>query len=164
MTTFRLIPTEKSKREARRFVELAEELARPPAEAIRPIQDAIRASFAANFARESGDDQKWPALALRTIRERIRLGYPGDHPILVRSGEYRRSFLEADDPAHFSRSDTAGGVWQIEEGSTDKRAGTLEYGRGPVPPRPVTLPGRSGEDRIDTVIRDLFDRWFEEDQ
>jgi len=160
----RFIPTERSKREARRFVELAEELGNPGADATRPIQDVIRATFAANFARESGNDQKWPALALRTIRERIRLGYPGDHPILVRSGDYRRSFIEGDDPNHYSRIETAGGTWQIEEGSTDKRAGTLEFGRGPVPPRPVTLPGRSGEERIATVINDLFARWFEEDQ
>ena len=159
----RLIPTERSRQEAREFVSLAEELANPGADAIRPIQDAIRATFAANFANERGDDRSWAPLALRTIKERIRLGYGGAHPILIRSGEYRRSFVEADDPQHVSQSEIAGGKWRIEEGSSDKRAGTLEFGSDNVPPRPVTLPGRAGEERIADVIEYLFDRWFEEE-
>lgn len=159
-----LLPTEASRRNLDRFLDLADALSAPTREDMQPIQEVIRVNFAANFASESGDDARWAPLALRTIRERISLGYPGNHPILIRSGEYRRSFVEGDHPRHFSRAEAAGGRWLIEEGSTDKRAGTLEFGYGPVPPRPVTLPGKRGEQRIETVIDLVFGEWFEEAQ
>ena len=160
----RLRPTEATRRHVADFLDLADDLATPKADAIRPIQDVIRATFAANFTNERGDDRSWAPLALRTIKERIRLGYGGAHPILIRSGDYRRSFVEADDPQHVSESEIAGGVWKIHEGTADIRAGTLEFGSDNVPARPVMAPGRSGEDRITEVVEYMFDRWFEEDQ
>ncbi len=36
----------------------------------------------------------WPQLARRTIADRKRQGFPGAHPILVRRGDLRKSFLE----------------------------------------------------------------------
>jgi len=160
----RLTPTEASRRDLDRFLDLADALSAPTREDMQPIQDVIRANFAANFAGEVGDDARWAPLAPRTVRERIARGYPGTHPILERSGEYRRSFVEGDHPQHYSRAEAAGGRWLIEEGSTDERADRLEFGDYRTPARPVTLPGKRGEQRIETVIDLIFGEWFEEAQ
>lgn len=160
----RLTPTEASRRDLDRFLDLADALSAPTREDMQPIQDVIRANFAANFAGEVGDDARWAPLAPRTIRERIARGYPGTHPILERSGEYRRSFVEGDHPQHYSSAAAAGGRWLIEEGSTDERGDRLEFGDYRTPARPVTLPGKRGEGRIEIVIDQVFGDWFEEAQ
>ena len=159
----RLVASAETRRNVDEFLRRVEELRQPPPEALRPIQDVIRATFAANFASESGDGQKWAALAPMTVRQRERLGYPGQHPILVRTGEYKRSFIEGEHPQHFSESEIAGGVWRVEEGSTDPRGDQLEYGDFRTPPRPVTRPGARGENEIATVLEFLFSDWFEEE-
>lgn len=45
----------------------------------------IRAGFARNFASESAGGAAWAALAPRTLRDRMRLGF-GPGPILTRTG------------------------------------------------------------------------------
>lgn len=72
---------------ARRFNALAERLADA-----RPAWPAVLATFrqiaADTFATEGASSAagSWPQLAPRTIAERNRLGYPGPHPILRRTG------------------------------------------------------------------------------
>lgn len=158
----RLTASDATRRHVAEFLQQADALSQPPADALRPLQQVIRATFAANFASESGDGQKWAALAPMTVREREKLGYPGEHPILVRSGDYRRSFTEGEHPQHYSESEIAGGVWRVEEGSTDPRGDQLEYGDFRTPPRPVTRPGARGEGEIAAVLDQLFGDWFEE--
>ena len=158
----RLTASAETRRHVAEFLQQVDALSQPPADALRPLQQVIRATFAANFASESGDGQKWAALAPMTVREREKLGYPGEHPILVRSGDYRRSFIESEHPQHYSESEIAGGVWRVEEGSTDPRGDQLEYGDFRTPPRPVTRPGARGEGEIAAVLDQLFGDWFEE--
>lgn len=158
-----LTASDATRRHVAEFLQQADALSQPPDEAIRSVQEVIRAVFAGNFARESGGDQKWAALAPRTVRERERLGYPGDHPILVRTDEYRRSFIEGEHPLHYSESEISGGVWRVEEGSIDPRGDQLEYGDFRTPPRPVTRPGARGEVEIAAVLDQLFGDWFEEE-
>ncbi len=152
-----------SKQRIDHFVRQVEAFARPDDTAIGIIQDAIRASFEINFATESDNGAKWAPLALRTMHERRILGFPMDHPILVRTGSYRESFLNPSHPDHISEVLIAGGRWEITEGSNDYRAGELEYGRWNMPARPVAdLDDSAGEQRTDQIIQMLIDQWFDE--
>lgn len=159
----RLRPDERTRDEIVEFIRKLEELAQPGEDAIRPIQETIRAGFAFNFAAERGDDTPWSPLAPFTQRERRRLGFPQDHPILVRTGAYRDSFTEEDHPLHFSEWSTEAGRWRITEGSRDERADLLEFGDLRTPPRPVTILGRAGEDMLMTTLDHMFGQWFEEE-
>ncbi len=160
----RLTLTPGSREEISRFLDLADELGSPGADSVRPLQEGVRAGFAVNFTTEGRQaGAPWAALALVTMRERRRLGYPPDHPILVRSGGYRDSFIDETHPLHVSEWGVDGGVWRIDEGSRDPRAAELEYGRWNMPERPVTLLGGRGEERLDEIARYLFGQWFEDD-
>lgn len=157
----RLRPDDRTSAEIAEFIGKIDEMVTPGQDAIRPIQETIRAGFAFNFAAERGDDRPWAPLAPFTMRERRRLGFPPDHPILVRRGEYRASFTEEGHPAHVSEWSAAGGRWIVEEGSRDERADHLEFGTWRIPARPVTIIGRSGEDLLLTTLELMFDQWFE---
>lgn len=159
----RLTLTPQSRKEFERFLDLADELGNPGADAVRPLQEGIRAGFEMNFASEGRQGgEPWAALAERTQRERERLGYPAEHPILVRSGSYRDSFTDEGHPNHISDWSADGGRWLIEEGSSDERVEELEYGRWDMPARPVTILGEAGEARLSEIARFLFDQWFED--
>lgn len=160
----RLRPTENSRRDFADFAQQIEGLAKLPDDALRPVQEAIRASFAANFAAESAGATPWAPLAPRTVADRERLGYPGEHPILVRSGQYRRSFIDPADDEHYSRVTTEGGRTVIAEGTTDIRAGTLEFGSDRVPARPALIPGDAARQRIGAALDRLFATWLEKEE
>ena len=65
------------------------------------IADAGRRGVARNFEREeSPDGTPWHPLAVFTQRERARLGFAAQHPILHRTGDLLRSFTEAGHPQH----------------------------------------------------------------
>ena len=70
---------------------------RPLAE---PIDWEIRKSNEEMFGGEGGSRAPWAALSPYTVADRIRKGYPGEHPILVRSGDLKRSILRKQDPFH----------------------------------------------------------------
>jgi hypothetical protein len=157
-----LTPTERTQREVGDFLRQLDELADPPASALRPIQEGIRAGFDAIFATEgAAGEAPWAQLAEMTRREREKQGFPAAHPILERTGIYRRSFVDEHHVNHVSQWDVAGGIWTIEEGSSDERADDLEYGTPIMPERPVTILGAGGEARLSYIIDDLFDGWFE---
>lgn len=156
----RLLASDRTRREVAEFLRRVDELGSPSAEAIRPIQETIRAAFDMAFTAE-GSAVRWAPLAPFTQRERRRLGYPPQHPILQRSGDYRRSFTEEGHPAHVSEWEAPAGIWQITEGSADDRAEELEEGRWNMPARPVTDLGEQGENLIAVTLEHLFDQWFE---
>ena len=158
----RLQPTPATAEKIEHLLKRVDALRQPAPADYAPIQDAIRLGFAMNFDAEQGNDQPWAPLAKRTEDQRQALGYPRAHPILVRSGDYKRSFTDADDPDHISEEEAGAGLWRLSEGSADYRAGTLEFGNERTPPRPVTILGRSGENRLETVLGELFSQWFED--
>jgi phage gpG-like protein len=55
------------------------------------FDNIMQASIQNNFKAE-GRPQSWQPLALSTVSQRIREGYGGAHPILVRSGRMKRGF------------------------------------------------------------------------
>lgn len=59
--------------------------------------------FAANFAQEGGFFRKsanWPQLAPATVKDRLRRGYGGAHPMLERTGLLRQSVSERGTPGN----------------------------------------------------------------
>lgn len=158
----RLEPTPATEQTIRRLLERIDAWHRPTPADYAPIQEAIRGAFALAFDTESDGDRPWLPLTRRTNDEREALGYPREHPILVRSGDYRRSFTDPDHADHISEAEIERGRWQIAEGSADPRGPVLEFGEGRVPPRPVTWLGRAGESRLSYALDALFDQWFED--
>jgi phage gpG-like protein len=85
----------------------------------------------------------------------MRLGYGGEHPILVRTGEYRKSFTGGAGWAE--ESTHQGNVWRLSFGSDDYRAAWHEYGGYNLPARPVLLFGEDTETRIEAGVMRVYD-------
>ena len=104
----------------------------------RKITDGIRQQFAANFTRQGSGAGRWAALRPSTIRQRIEAGFSGSHPILVRTGKYRSSFVGrgGDNYENIQRT-FIGTIYEV--GSNDPRVPFLELGRANMPARSVTL-------------------------
>ena len=62
------------------------------------ITEPVRAGFKENFETESAAGDPWQVLAKRTQDEREELGFDREHPILVRKGDYKKSWLDVNDP------------------------------------------------------------------
>lgn len=123
------------------------------------VSEVIRRGIAENFANESaGDVAPWQQLSPRTVIERINQGYPGDHPILVRSGGYRDSFTNPSAPGHVEDISVTASGFLIEVGSSDDRADILEYGLGNIPERPVTILSSVFEDEIGVAFESVLSR------
>lgn len=105
------------------------------------VQAAILDGFAENFRSEASALGAWPQLASLTRSEREAQGYPPAHPILVRSGSYRDSWLSERHPLHIHDVSKSGGDVSITEGSKDPRVPVLSagatFGSFGIPPRPV---------------------------
>lgn len=120
------------------------------------VGNAVRTEFGANFASESSGSGAWPQLAARTRRERRELGYNPTHPILVRSGEYRDSFLSPD---AWSLMETTATGWHMEFGSEHPWVLQHEGPRGDgalVPERSVMDLTPTSESRLATAIDAMF--------
>lgn len=123
----------------------------------RSIRDGVVRGFQYNFTHQAeGDGAPWASLAPMTRAQRKKLGYAEARPILVRSGEYRSSFVDLDNPSHFSEEGALpGGGLYFEEASEDWRVSILEPGIDEpveIPPRPVTILSNESEDRLGSII------------
>lgn len=121
------------------------------------VSAAIRQGFAENFAAEAvGDIAPWDPLSPRTVLERIQAGFPGEHPILVRTGSYRASFIDRNASDHVEEVTATGSGFVLDVGSEDDRAEVLEFGSGKVPERPVTILS----DEAEAGVFAAYDRWL----
>lgn len=138
---------------------LIRRIANPGPRQTRSIGDAIRRGFQDNFTTEgSASGQPWRPLAQQTIQQRIELGFAGEHPILVRTGRYRASFVQLGAPGQYESIRRTGGSLIVEEGSDDERADDLGLGTFRIPPRPVTELGPRSEKRIMDTIDFMIDQ------
>lgn len=129
-------------------------LERPTASALLNIERSVREGFRDNFAGQMrGDNVPWASLAPRTQRERAARGYGATAPILVRSGAYRASWVDAPGWRQVV-SNTGRGGWTMSVSSSHPYVETHELGDAGrnVPARPVRYLGTPSERRIAAAI------------
>lgn len=121
---------------------------RPTQSEVAPVEEAIRLGIAENFRTESAGGHTWTPLAPATVRERVRRGYGGFHPMLVRSAALWQTYTNANNPRHASELAQGAGGWTLAVGSDDIRATTHEFGRDHIPARPVLILSDAQEGRV----------------
>lgn len=131
---------------------LVDKIANPGNAQKRAIGDGIRQQFQANFSGRRSGNGPWASLAPSTVLDRVRKGYPGNQPILVRSGGLRDSYVNAGNPDHHSAVFSSGGYTVFEEGTNHRVAIFHERGGGRLPQRSVTLLGDQQEDRLFSIV------------
>lgn len=152
-------PTPASRAQAEETIRRIQRAISPPNKELEPVRRAIRAGFARNFEQEAeAETEKWANLSARTVREREQAGYPGKHPILVRSGGYRSSFTSPHDPDHVSETQR-GRIIRLIEGTKDPRSNELEGGENiMIPPRPASDLGPASKFLLEEAITAMLDR------
>ena len=131
-------------------------LERPGNAEQRKVFDAINLGFQSNFSAEGNVSGKWKPLAPRTIFQRRRDGFAGQHPILVQTGSLRASFVRRGAPDHVEEFQLTAQGWRMVAGSRHKLAFVHEFGIDPGPPRiparPVTPFTDGAKQRIINTI------------
>lgn len=156
----RIVPTAESREALERFVQSIERLPQTPESEFELVRQAVRHGFTVNFVGEGSGGGPWAELSPYTVAERLLLGYPGEHPILYRTGDYEASFIDPGHQDHVSEVERGEVTW-LFEGTAHLYVGTHEYGRDDsfhVPARPVLLLDPTSEDAIGAELDALFDR------
>ncbi len=136
---------------------IIDRLLRPTRQQLAPVQEAIREGFDENFQTESAGGVPWEQLSLTTVIDRVTKGFPGTHPILQRTRNYRASFADAGHADHVSEIQYQLGLVTLFEGTQDDRAQILELGSGRVPARPVLEMSNGSVDNVGETILDMID-------
>lgn len=105
-------------------------------------EDDVVAKIVENFETESDDGTPWAELRPRTVQERRELGFPGEHPILYRTGQL---FLSLTVNAVVEREDSGSGRASLAMGTDDARFRELQQGREDMEPRPMVPESRAGK-------------------
>lgn len=159
-----LSPTTESIAEFHRVFEKLEQLPRVIVNELTvPLIDFIReAGIGEIFEREG--IPPWTFLALPTVKQRIRLGFPGTHPILVRTGELRASLTARGHPHGIEVVQAQGGDVSIVLGTTDPRFGVLHagYRARNIPARPMLPEGSFAEALLVRAETDILVPRFDE--
>jgi hypothetical protein len=127
-------------------------LERPGNAERRKVFDAITQGFQRNFSAEGSRRGKWRALAPSTVIDRQRRGYGGQHPILVRTGDLRASFVQRGAKDHVEEFQLTAQGWRILAGSASEIGFFQELGTQRIPPRPITELTGGAEQRIINTI------------
>lgn len=93
---------------------------------------------------------KWQPLAASTVRDRVRRGYEGDHPILWRTGELAASLSERGAAGNIFETSKRG----LRVGTSIPYASFHEYGTSRMPPRPLVGLTRN---RSQAIVRAVGD-------
>jgi len=116
-----------------------ESLGSLPEDKRRSVVSAVGMGFRENFETESAGGTPWQQLARSTVYERITLGFPGEHPILVRTGRYMRTWVDSSDPLNRAEWTTNAGGVELSVTSNDPRKGALSGDDVNVPARHVHI-------------------------
>lgn len=141
-------------------------LEHPGSGEVRKVADAVRQGFQESFTSESSAGAPWAELAPLTVARRQAAGYGGAHPMLVQTGSYRNSWVNAGAPNHVQELVQGGGGWELFVGSDDDRANLHERGGNTViqgkqvyvPPRPVGILSDGAENRVAAVLDFVIDQ------
>ena len=153
----RLIATPESRQPAE-LIEFFRRIRNPGARERRKVADVVRQGFSRSFTSRASGAGPWRQLADSTVLDRLRQGYGGRQPILVRCGGYRTAFLNASDGQHLEEHETTGDGWALTVGSRDRRVPWLEGGTRTIPAREVTVLGRAERGKIGDVLDWLIDQ------
>lgn len=164
MLKMTLSPTAESMAEFHRVFANLEQFPRVVVdELVIPLIDFIReAGIKEIFDREG--IPPWAFLALPTVKQRIRLGFPGTHPILVRTGELRASLITRGHPHGIEVIQQRGGNVTIVLGTTDPRFGVLHagYKDKSIPARPMIPEGAFMQDLMTRAETGILVHRFDE--
>jgi phage gpG-like protein len=152
-----LRPSPQSQQHFNQTIEHIQDLTTAPAPLVTAIQQAICEEFERNFASESDAGLSWPRLSEVTIRIRLAEGF-GAGPILVRTGDYKRSWVEPTHPQHIHELRQSTSHWSVEEGTQHPYAVKHELGTDRIPARPASHVTVAGEARIGRVIEEGLKR------
>ncbi len=139
MLKMTLSPTKRSIKEFHSVFTSLEQLPQIVAdELVRPLIDFVR-EVGINEIFDREGIPSWALLALPTVKQRLRLGFPGTHPILVRTGSLRASLTERGHPHNIEVIQKQGGNVMMVLGTTDPRFGVLHAGwpARRIPARPM---------------------------
>jgi phage gpG-like protein len=136
-----------------RFID---KLSNPTPQITNRIEDAVRVGFAENFATESAGGTPWEQLAPFTNADRVKKGFPAAHPILVRTGDYRDSFTDRNNPDAFMDFAATGDGWAMDIGSSDSRVEELEGGTSRIPARPAAVLSPAAQNNVLDEIERLI--------
>lgn len=139
------------------IVDLLNRINKPDPGELYRIERAVRAGFNQNFGRQArGGGAAWAGLANRTQRERRQFGYFPNFPILIRSGQYMRSWTQV---GGWREMEYIPGGWIMHVSSGDRRVYALELGRRArnLPARPVRFMDGGQIRTINNAVEGWFD-------
>jgi len=129
----------------------------------REIRQSIADGFGRNFDEQrAGSGAGWAALRPATMADRLLQGFPPARPILQRTGDYRRTLEELDDPDHYSLARATDTTLILEEASNSPLYGIHEGGTPNMAARPAGELGAEAErllgQTVDRLVTSLLDR------
>jgi len=101
----------------------------------KPYDWVLRKSVGSRFESEGAQKERWAALAPSTVADRIRRGFPGEHPILVRTGDLLRSLILRSHGRHILEAHKQ----YVDYGSTVSYAVYPQTGTSRMPRRAMIL-------------------------
>ena len=95
-------------------------------------------NFVGDVFGAQGFPEPWAPLSLYTVWERLTLGFE-EGPIMIRTGELLRSFIDPNHPQHVYRTVVQPHYAEMTFGSSDPRASVLSEGdwQNNLPARPI---------------------------
>jgi len=109
-----------------------------------------------NVFENEGFQNPWAPLTPSTQKERARLGYGPEHPILVREGTYMGAFIHSDSPYYVAEETPTGeNSYVLEIGTTNPLFPWHEKSTRFMPARPTTPIGDSSVS--EAILEGLMD-------
>lgn len=122
-------------------------------QAKEPTARMVRQQIGLSFDRQGVEGgPSWGALAESTVLDRVRKGYPARTPILIRTGDYKRSITDPGHPQSYAVTDVTPARWRLVIGSTNPLLTFHEGGTRRMPARPALRLGKVGRSRVKAVI------------
>ena len=135
-----------------------------PTEALEKSTHAVAAQWHKNFESEGAEYKRWRGLSGRTVAERARLGYGGEHPILRREGTLLSTAIEFFEQSNGGAKAGDGIRADLSINGNEAvlhmqgRKAINQTGAGRVPARPFWY----SEGRAARAARDATEAWLKE--
>lgn len=153
----RLVATDASVRQVQQFERTIGRLVhRLTNEDRREIRQSIADGFGRNFDEQrAGSGAGWAALKPATIADRLLQGFPPTRPILERTGDYRATLEDLDNPEHYSLARATDTTLILEEASNSPLYAKHEGGLPNMAARPAGELGQEAERILGQTVERL---------